>query len=68
MAQRNAPGSCADCGNDAYIRLAGENGDSRMVCAHCFADRVRSGAVKSDEKSAPRRRVERVESDTRIHR
>jgi hypothetical protein len=30
-----APGTCADCGNDAYIRLASD-GDG-MLCAHCFA-------------------------------
>src|SRR2546427_12110085 len=26
-----APGRCSDCGNDAYIQLAGE---AEMVCAH----------------------------------
>ena len=34
-----APGTCVDCGNDAYIKLAGD--DDRMVCAHCFAARSR---------------------------
>jgi hypothetical protein len=65
MAQKSAPGNCADCGNDAYIRLAAGNGSPEMVCAHCFADRVRSGAVKPETSAhAPKR----VEQDTRIHR
>ena len=33
----NAPGICVDCGNEAYIRLAGEG--ETMICAHCFAVR-----------------------------
>lgn len=36
----NAPGTCVDCGNEAYIQLAGEGGT--MICAHCFADRGRA--------------------------
>lgn len=35
----NAPGTCVDCGNEAYIQLAGEG--ETMICAHCFADRGR---------------------------
>lgn len=35
----NAPGSCVDCGNEAYIKLAG--GDERMICAHCYDARQR---------------------------
>ncbi len=38
-----APGSCADCGGDAYIRLAGTR--DTMICAHCFADRAGRGPV-----------------------
>ena len=34
----NAPGTCVDCGNEAYIRLAGGDGET-MICAHCFAMR-----------------------------
>ena len=34
------PEKCIDCGQDAYIRLAGTDD---YVCAHCFADRGRSG-------------------------
>jgi ribosomal protein L37AE/L43A len=65
MAQRSAPGACADCGNDAYIRLAGTNGETVMVCAHCFDDRARAGKVPKDEShKAP----ERSEQDRRIHR
>ena len=33
----SAPGVCIDCGNEAYIRLAGER--ETMICAHCFAVR-----------------------------
>ena len=36
----NAPGTCVDCGNEAYIQLAGEG--ETMICAHCFADRGRA--------------------------
>lgn len=35
----SAPGTCVDCGNEAYIRLAGET--ETMICAHCFAARKR---------------------------
>ena len=37
------PEKCTDCGEDAYIRLAGTED---YVCAHCFADRGRSAATK----------------------
>jgi hypothetical protein len=37
----SVPGQCVDCGNDAYIRLGGENGSPQMLCAHCFVDRAR---------------------------
>jgi len=40
------PEKCADCGQDAYIRLAGTED---YVCAHCFADRGRS-AQKKDSR------------------
>ena len=36
------PEKCTDCGQDAYIRLAGTED---YVCAHCFADRGRSARV-----------------------
>jgi hypothetical protein len=37
------PAQCTDCGQDAYIRLAGSGGATEaFVCAHCFADRARS--------------------------
>lgn len=65
MAQRGAPGACADCGNDAYIRLAGTNGETVMVCAHCFADRARAGKLP---KVTARRDLERTEPDHRIRR
>ena len=42
----NSLATCADCGNDAYIRMD-ENG-SEMLCAHCYAERIRS-------EKAPRR-------------
>jgi hypothetical protein len=40
------PETCTDCGQDAYIRLAGTE---HYVCAHCFADRGRA----ADEVSEP---------------
>jgi hypothetical protein len=38
------PEKCTDCGQDAYIRLAGTED---YVCAHCFADRGRSARAKN---------------------
>lgn len=58
-----APGTCTDCGNDAYIRMAGHNGDNVMVCAHCFATRVRSGGLKGGLK--PTDRGPRLQPDVR---
>lgn len=52
----NAPGTCVDCGNEAYIQLAGEG--ETMVCAHCFADRGRSkdaGSTRLEAAPAQRR-------------
>lgn len=46
----NAPGTCVDCGNEAYIRLAGER--ETMICAHCFA--VRHPAEPAPTEKAPR--------------
>ncbi|GAC1461226.1 MAG: hypothetical protein NVSMB8_12390 [Candidatus Limnocylindrales bacterium] len=37
MTDDKAPGRCADCGEDAYIQMAG---DDDFVCAHCFAGRA----------------------------
>lgn len=65
MAIRSAPGACTDCGNDAYIRLAGKSGETVMVCAHCFADRARAGRPP---KVTIHRTLERSEQDRRIHR
>lgn len=51
----NAPGTCVDCGNEAYIRLAGEQ--ETMICAHCFALRhpaVREKAVAKTPVRAAR--------------
>ena len=39
------PEKCTDCGQDAYIRLAGTED---YVCAHCFADRGRAARVKAE--------------------
>lgn len=65
MAQQGSPGACADCGNDAYIRLAETNGETVMVCAHCFADRARAGTLPQDKGHKAQ---ERTEKDRRIHR
>jgi len=45
MKDANAPGACADCGDSAYIQMAGED---VFVCAHCFAARaaLRRAAAK----------------------
>lgn len=37
MTDDKAPGRCTDCGDDAYIQMAGED---TFVCAHCFAGRA----------------------------
>lgn len=52
----HTPGTCADCGNDAYIRLSGDNGSAEMLCAHCFVDRVRAGKLQATRAPTPRRR------------
>jgi hypothetical protein len=42
------PAACIDCGQDAYIRLAGTaTGTEAFVCAHCFADRARTARAKT---------------------
>lgn len=46
-----APGTCADCGNDAYIRLGATDRGEEMVCAHCYADRIRKGGATTREPS-----------------
>lgn len=56
----NAPGTCVDCGNEAYIRLAGEQ--ETMVCAHCFA--VRHPAERPAPK-APRPELSRLRLPSR---
>lgn len=65
MATQGAPGACRDCGNDAYIRLARTNGETVMVCAHCFADRARAGRLP---EGTIHKSPERSEQDRRIHR
>lgn len=65
MATRSSPGACIDCGDDAYIRLAGQGGETVMVCAHCFADRARAGRLPEGKSH---KTPERTEQDHRIHR
>ena len=48
----SAPGACIDCGNEAYIRIAGEG--ETMICAHCFAVRHPAEREKAPAKTAPR--------------
>ncbi len=36
---------CADCGDDAYIRLSSDDGAPTMLCAHCFVERARVGKL-----------------------
>ena len=57
----NAPGTCVDCGNEAYIRLAGEQ--ESMICAHCFA--VRHPAERPSAAKAPRREPAAVKEPRR---
>jgi hypothetical protein len=45
------PEKCIDCGQDAYIRLAG-TGTEDYVCAHCFADRGRNVRTAKDPARA----------------
>lgn len=53
-AEDRKPGPCADCGNDAYIQLRPRNGDEPdLVCAHCYAERIRAGKVPAPRASAP---------------
>jgi ribosomal protein L37E len=43
------PEKCTDCGQDAYIRLAGTED---FVCAHCFSDRGRKARKPKDLATA----------------
>lgn len=58
----NAPGTCVDCGNEAYIKLASEG--EEMICAHCYAAR-RAARVSPpqpaarEDQAAPRGRGSR---------
>ena len=45
------PEKCTDCGQDAYIRLAGTED---YVCAHCFADRGRSARATQEPRGLTR--------------
>jgi len=47
-----APGTCADCGKDAFIRLAADDGRSDMVCARCFGRRRAESAKKGGEPAS----------------
>jgi len=53
------PETCTDCGQDAYIRLAGTED---YVCAHCFADRGRNArgakGLATASQSPPTRSAE----------
>ena len=54
----NAPGTCVDCGNEAYIRLAGDQ--ETMICAHCFAvrhpaEKAPAPTARSASRVAPKR-------------
>lgn len=54
----SAPGICVDCGNEAYIRLAGEG--ETMICAHCFAvrhpaEKVPAPTARSTSRAAAKR-------------
>jgi len=50
MHDENAPGKCADCGDDAYIQLAQ---DDVFVCAHCFAGRARRRPLSAAAPTKP---------------
>lgn len=49
----SAPGTCADCGGEAYIQLAGEG---EMLCAHCFDARRRTAARRAARPAEQRER------------
>lgn len=46
----NAPGNCIDCGNEAYIKLAGEA--EKMICAHCYEARQRDASQRPAQPPA----------------
>ncbi len=48
---RIAPGQCVECGDDAYILLAGSD---ELVCAHCFALRRSPAAQETAPTAAAR--------------
>ena len=62
MEQRGtAPGACVDCGNDAFIQLASDDGRDEMICGHCYTERLRT-------KPLPMRKVRRVDPDLKLPR
>lgn len=60
MEERRAPGTCVDCGNDAFIRLSSSDGREDMICGRCYAKRGRASrvAVKS---------IEGIRTETKTH-
>jgi hypothetical protein len=58
---RTAPGECVDCGNDAFIKLASDDGREEMICGHCYSERIRTRPLSS-------KKVRRVDPDLKLPR
>ena len=54
----SAPGSCADCAGDAYIRMSEGDEPEEMLCAHCYGERAR--ADKDEPAAGPAHRLPRI--------
>jgi hypothetical protein len=59
--RQDAPGTCIDCGNDAYIRLASLDGREEMICGSCYSQRIRT-------KPPTVKKVRRVDPDLKLPR
>jgi hypothetical protein len=61
MEAKSAPGTCVDCGSDAFIKLASADGREEMICGHCYAARIRTKPLST-------RKVRRVDPDLKLPR
>jgi len=58
----NEPARCADCGSDAYIRMDVGRAPPEVLCAHCYADRLRVGKKVSSSPAVPERAARRTQA------
>lgn len=55
------PGTCVDCGSDAFIQLAPQDGRDEMICGHCYGERLRKQPLTP-------KKVRRADPDLKLPR